>query len=144
VVDSKVAHERTGRVTSQLIFDVPLSAAPELIEKFKASGVVRSQNTTRNSEVPDGELAVARLTVALSNVSPIVGNDEGFFAAIRRGLSWSFTALAWSLQCVIVGVMFVLPWALLGYGVLRLYRWFVQPPIVASVPTVPPPAPTNP
>jgi hypothetical protein len=131
-VESHVARERTGRVTAKLVYDVPLSAAPELIDKFKGTGTLRVHQSSRNPQVPDSELASARLDVTLSNVELIVPSDDGLWPQVRRGLSWSFTALAWSLSWVIVGLCVVLPWALVLYGLYRLvFRLRRRPDVVS-------------
>lgn len=123
-VESHLAHERSGRVTSKVVFDVPLATATGLVEKFKSSGMVRAQQSTRNPQVPDGNLAVARLEVTLSNTELIVPSDGGLLTQIRTGLSTSFAAISWSLVVVIVGVCFVLPWAIVLYIAYRLVARF--------------------
>jgi hypothetical protein len=132
-VESHVARERTGRVTAKLVYDVPLSAAPDLIDKFKGAGTLRVHQSSRNPQVPDSNLATARLDVTLSNVELIVPSDDGLWPQVRRGLSWSFTALAWSLSWIIVGLCVVLPWALVLYGLYRLaLRLRRRPDVVSS------------
>jgi hypothetical protein len=122
-VESHLAHERSGRVTAKVVFDVPFASASGLVEKFKASGTVRAQQSTRNPQVPDGKLAIARLDVTLSNAELIVPRDGGLLAQIRTGLATSFTAISWSLIVVIVGLCFVLPWAVVLYIVYRVIAW---------------------
>jgi hypothetical protein len=123
-VESHVAHERSGRVTAKLIFDVPLASAPSLGEKFRSAGTVRVLQTSRNTQVPEGPLATARYDVTLSNAELIVPSDDGLWPQIRRGLATSFVALSWSLTVVIVGICFVLPWALIAYAIYRIVvRW---------------------
>jgi glycine cleavage system regulatory protein len=123
VLQSQVSHERDGRVTAKLTFDVPLAAAAGLVERFKAAGTVRAQQSSRNPQVPESDLAVARLDVTLSNADLIVPSDEGLWPQIRTGLKTSFVAISWSLTVVIVGVCFVLPWAVVIYaGYLLVQR----------------------
>src|SRR5437870_8097609 len=69
-VDGNVAREPNGRVTGKFIFEVPLAAADGLVNKIKRIGIVRVQRSSRNTQVPDSALAVARLEVALSNQEP--------------------------------------------------------------------------
>src|SRR5262249_368107 len=106
-------------VTAKLDFDVPLAAAAGLVEKFKGTGTVRVQQTSRNPQAPESALAVARLDVRLSNAD-LIAPSEGLWPQIRRGLYTSFVALSWSVTVVIVGVCFVLPWAIVCYGIYRL------------------------
>jgi hypothetical protein len=124
VPDSRTALEPNGRVTAQLVFDVPLASADGLVEKFKAAGTVRVHNAARNPQVPDGKLAIARLDVTLTNGERIVPSNEGVWPQVRKGLSTSFVALSWSLTVVIIGVCFVLPWALVLYAAYVIVRRF--------------------
>ena len=119
-VESNVTHERTGRVTAKLVYDVPLKAAPGLVEKFKGAGILRLHESSRNPQVPEGDLASARLDVTLSSPEQIVAGGDGLWPKVRQGLSWSFTALAVSLSWLIVGLCVLLPWALVIYACLRL------------------------
>jgi glycine cleavage system regulatory protein len=117
VVEAQIAHERSGRVTAKLVFVVPLAASGGLVEKFQQTGIVRVRNSSRNPQVPESPLAMARLDVTLSNAELIVPSDDGLWPQIRKGLSTSFIALSWSLTVVIVGVCFVLPWAVVAYAI---------------------------
>jgi hypothetical protein len=119
-IEANVARERSGRVTGKLIYDVPMAKVHEVLDYLQSSGRVRVQQSAKHPEVPDSPLAIARLDVTLSNVELLVPSDEGFWPKIRQGLSFSFMALAWSLMVVIVGLCFLLPWALVLWAVYRL------------------------
>jgi hypothetical protein len=120
ILKADVARERSGRVTGKLVYDVPMAKAREVLDHLQSSGHVRVQQSAKHPEVPDSSRAMARLDVTLSNVELLVPSDEGFWPKIRQGLSFSFTALAWSLMVVIVGVCFLLPWALVVWAIYRL------------------------
>jgi hypothetical protein len=138
VADSQVAHERAGRVTARLVYDVPLAAAPSLVEKFKGAGVVRVQQSSRDPQAPDGRFATARLDVTLSNADLIVPKDDGLWPQVRRGLSVSVAVLLMSVTWVVFGLCVVLPWAVVGYGGYRLFRRLAPRPAAASSgPTTP-------
>jgi hypothetical protein len=126
-VEAQLAHERSGRVTGRLVYDVPLSAAPALVDKLKTAGAVRVQQATRNLQAPEGNLAVARLDVTLSNAELIVPKDDGLWPQVRKGLSFSVTALSVSASWLIVGLCVLLPWGLIGYGGYRLLRRLGRP-----------------
>jgi hypothetical protein len=119
---SRMAHEPNGRVTAKLVFDVPLVPAAGVVEKFKATGTVRAQQSTQNPQIPESALAVARLEVTLSNSDLIVPSDEGIWAQVRKGLKTSFVAISWSLIVVIIGVCAVLPWVVVIYAVYVVVR----------------------
>jgi hypothetical protein len=118
----QMARKPDGRVTARLVFDVPRAAAPGLVERFKAAGAVRAQESSQNPQVPDSKLAVTRLEVTLSNAELIVPSDEGFWPQIRTGLKTSFVAISWSLTVVIIGLCFVLPWAVVIYAIFLVVR----------------------
>ncbi len=131
---AQAARERTGRVTARLLYDVPLSAAPSLVEKFKSAGIVRVQQSAGDPQAPDGRFATARLDVTLSNADLIVAKDDGLWPQVRRGLSLSVAVLLMSVTWVVFGLCVVLPWAAVGYGGYRLFRRLDPRPVA------PPPA----
>jgi hypothetical protein len=129
---ARMSHEPNGRVTAKLIFDVPLVAAAGVVEKCKATGTVRAQQSTHNPQVPESALAIARLEVTLSNTDLIVPSDEGIWAQVRKGLKTSFVAISWSLIVVIIGVCAVLPWVLVILGVYVVVRRLRRKPAAAT------------
>jgi anti-sigma factor RsiW len=138
VLQPQTAHERSGRVTAHVVFEVPLTAAPSLFERFKSAGLVRRQDVITNPQAPEGKLAVARFDVTLSNADMLVPRDEGLGAQLRRGLSFSLQALLLSARWLLVLVVFVLPWVLLSWVAVwvarRLYRGPAAPaPLPAPV-----------
>ncbi|TMQ34703.1 MAG: DUF4349 domain-containing protein, partial [Planctomycetota bacterium] len=131
-VDGNVAREPNGRVTGKFIFEVPLGAADGLVNKIKGIGIVRVQRSSRNTQVPDSALALARLDVTLSNQELIVPSDEGPWTQLRKGLSTSLVAIFWSLSWLIFGVLVLLPWALIIYAIYRIVLRLRRKPDVAT------------
>jgi hypothetical protein len=121
VIDSQVGQERNGRVTARVVVDVPLVAAEAVIEKLNSEREPRVRRTTRNLQAPEGKLALARLDVTMSN-ELLVPRDEGLWAQVRNGLSFSLRGLSLSVSWLIVGLLFLLPWALVLYLILWLIR----------------------
>jgi hypothetical protein len=117
-----MGQEKSGRVTARIVYDVPLTAASGLVERFKASGHVRVQRVEQNTQAPEGKLAVARLDVTLSNGELLVPQEEGLGKNVRGGLAFSLRALSVSAGWLIVAILFVLPWVLLVWAVLWLVR----------------------
>ncbi|MBI2930456.1 MAG: hypothetical protein HYY16_02295 [Planctomycetes bacterium] len=134
MVQQDLAHEANGRMRGYFVFDVPLAAAPSVVQKLRAAGTVRSQQSSRNPQVPDSDLATARLDLTISNAELIVPPGEGFGAQIRSGLQTSFKAISVSLIMVVVGLCVVLPWGLVLWGgwklIARLRR--KAPPAAAT------------
>jgi hypothetical protein len=143
VVDAQTARERTGKVTAHLVYDVPLTAAPSVVEKIKSAGAVRLQQSTRDQQAPEGRYATARFDVTLSNTDLIVPTDDGLWTQVRRGLTYSVSVLLMSVTWVVFGLCVVLPWGVVGYGGYRLFRRFAPPPSEAAPPPPAPPVPAE-
>jgi hypothetical protein len=138
VLGSETKHEPAGRMLAAVAYDVPLTAAPALVEQLKKAGTVRAQESTRNPQAPEGKLAIARVTVWLSNAEPIMAKDEGLWPQVRTGLGTSLRFLLFSVSWLIFGILVVLPWALIAYGIYRLARrMFPSPPPSTPAPATP-------
>jgi hypothetical protein len=131
-VNAQSTRDRTGKVTSSLTYDVPLTSAG-LAERFKTAGTLREYQSARNPQAPAGKLATARFDVTLVSGEQILAADEGLWPQIRNGLSYSAKTLLVSVTWLIFGLCVVLPWLLVIYGVYRLVRRVGRPqPIVAT------------
>ena len=148
-IDSERAEEidkRCGEIYEELnqaprplpgvrqVFDVPLRDAATLVEKFKAMGVVRVHQVGRDPQAPEGKLALARITVTLSNTPLLVPNDQSLWSQVRSGLAFSLRGLSISASWLIVGVLFILPWALLLYALVWLTRRFWRSEATTNTP----------
>ncbi len=122
VVESHVTRERSGRITGTIVIDLPLASAGGAADRISALGTVRAAEASKNSSVPDGPTAVARLNVVVSNSESIVPSDRGVWPQVKKGLSTSFVAATWSLNFILIGACVLVPWALLGWGGWRVYR----------------------
>lgn len=132
IVKTDVGQEVNGQVIARVEYDVPLTAAGSLVEKFKSAGQVRVHQVKRDPEAPEGKLALARIVVTLSNADVLVPSDKGFWSQIRHGLGVSLRGLAYSLYLLIIGVLFVVPWALLIYAAFLLVRRMVRHQTLAT------------
>ncbi|MCI0682099.1 MAG: DUF4349 domain-containing protein [Gemmataceae bacterium] len=122
IVADPINHNADGLVKAMLLFNVPLSAKDELVRKFKAFGTVRESKSSTNPQAADTKLATVHIDVMLSNATPIVPSDQGLWPQIRRSLSLSFQFLSLSLTFIILGLMVVLPWALLLWVAVKLFK----------------------
>jgi hypothetical protein len=111
-----------GKVTTKVVYQLPLAASLGLSEKVKGAGLLRVTQSTRDPNAPDGSFALARYEVTLTNEERIVAADDGVWPQVRKGLSYSATVLLTSVTWVVFGLCVVLPWALVGYGVFRFTK----------------------
>jgi hypothetical protein len=117
------SHTRdAGRHGSRLALEVPLAKAKLVAAQVREFGQIRVFEISRNPAAPDGELAMARLDVSLTNQEQLLTPDSGPLARIRQGLSFSLTALSWSLSLVVIGLCFVVPISLVGWAGAKIAR----------------------
>jgi len=111
---------------SVLALEVPLSAAPQMLDRINSlGGTVRMVQSRTNDAVPEGSLSRARFDVTLANAEMIVASDESFGRQIKEGLTTSMAVLLVSVKWVVFGLCVVLPFALvlwLGWLIVRPAR----------------------
>lgn len=117
---SQKTRSSSGQVLGKMIIEVPLAKAPEVHLAVAGLGRELSSQHSDNPNVPETSLTRARFQVTMATEDPIVGADSGVWAAIKSGLSTSARGLFFSLQWIVVGVLFVVPWVLLIWGGLKL------------------------
>jgi hypothetical protein len=122
ITDSRHTRGANGNNISNVTIDLPLGAARGAADRIKGFGLLRVFDTARNPQAPEGDLAIGRIMVTLSNPSQLVDAESGPWTRIKSGLSVGLTALSWSLTLVIVGLCFVVPIGLIGWVGLKLYR----------------------
>jgi hypothetical protein len=122
VLDSTLAREGDGRSAARVIIEVPLAKSAQVVDQVKSLGDVRTERSAKNAQVPEGSLSRARLEVTLASPQAIVAGDDGLWSSVRKGLGTSFAGLMWSLQILVVGLCFVVPWVLLLWGGWKLIK----------------------
>jgi hypothetical protein len=122
VVESNLTQDAAGKTVARLVIEVPLNKADQLLDVARQQGRVRTSESTKNAQVPEGPLARARLNLTIGSVESIVPGERGFWESIREGLSTSVQGLLWSLQLIVIGLCLVGPWVLLIWGGWRLLR----------------------
>jgi hypothetical protein len=118
---SQSTRDQSGKVTTRISYEVPLSAAG-IVEKFKSAGTVQARQSARDPQAVAGKYATARFDLTLVSREPIVAEDDGLWPQIRRGLTVSMTVLLTSVTWVVFGLCVVLPWGVAGYAGYRLVR----------------------
>ena len=122
VVESNLSKDREGRSQAKVVVEVPLEKAGEMVRSARDLGAVRAIEANKNLQVPSGPLSRARIDVIFGNAEAIVAPERGLWASIRRGLSTSLAGLAWSVQLIVIGLCFVLPWVLILWAVWKLIK----------------------
>lgn len=122
-VDYSLTKEESGRVTGRIVIEVPVSAAPAVINHIDALGGKEKINqVVKNSTVPETRFAKERFELSLASPASLVGPDKGFSGTVRAALSSSAAALFFSLYLIITGVLFVGPWIVIVWILWRLFK----------------------
>jgi glycine cleavage system regulatory protein len=121
-IDSNLSKQRDGRTVGKIVVDVPLAKSQEIVSKARGEGAVRVVESSKNAQVPAGKLARARVDITFGTADTLVEPGRGLWATIRSGLATSVTGLLWSVQVIVVGLCFVLPWALVIAVVWKMWR----------------------
>jgi glycine cleavage system regulatory protein len=128
LVDSQNSRDASGRVVSYLVFEAPLAASNGIVEAIRKAGTVRLEETKRNPNAPENELAIGRIELTLSNADPLVASNEGFIAQVKAGLRSVIAAAGFSLKLILIGLLIVVPWALIIWGSVKVARRFRSKP----------------
>jgi len=122
IVDSQNTRTPDGRAVSFLAIEAPVGKMGPIVDSIRKSGIVRMEETRRNPGAPEGELAIGRIDLTLSNEDPIVGRDAGFGAQLKDALRSVFAAAGWSLKLILIGGLVIVPWALLVWAAVKVVR----------------------
>jgi hypothetical protein len=122
IIESSLSQDPAGRQVARLSVEVPLAKVDQLVDEARKDGKVRTAESTKNPQVPEGPLARARLNLTIGSGEGIVSAEHGFWDSIREGLSTSVKGLLWSLQLIVIGLCLIGPWVLLIWGGWRFAR----------------------
>lgn len=132
VTEQNMSRERDGSSTGKIAVEVPLDKAAGVVDQAKKLGAVRAVSAAKNQQVPAGALARARIDLTFGTADTIVEPGRGVWATIRNGLSTSVSGLLWSLQLIVIGLCFVLPWALVVWAGWKLVKRRKPAPVTAT------------
>src|SRR5204863_10001660 len=121
-LESSLSQDQSGKQVARLVLEVPLGKADQLVDQARQDGKVRTAESSKNTQVPEGPLARARLNLTIGSGEGIVPGEHGFWDSIRVGLSTSVKGLLWSLQLIVIGLCLVAPWVLLVWGGWKFAR----------------------
>jgi glycine cleavage system regulatory protein len=122
IIESSMSQDRGGNSVARMVVEVPLDKADNVSDSIRKQGTVRASESSKNTQVPEGPLARARLNLTIATGETIVPTEGGFGNSIREGLSTSIKGLLWSLQLIVIGLCLIGPWVLMVWGGWRIAR----------------------
>ena len=120
VSGSNIQYELNGQGTAKLVFDVPLAALDVLLGQFKQAGTVRQQESTRNPQVPENELAAAHIELTLTSDGSIIPPGQGPGAQLRNAVYYCFITFCWVVICIVTGLIIIVPTLLFAKVVWKM------------------------
>ena len=106
-------------VTAELHFDIPRTEEGAFKRELERAGETRASKIVRQQET--NSVTDTKVGYQLEIV-PASRSDEGLLPQIGSGLSFSLRGLFISLNYLLLGVLFVLPWLLLAAVVFWVVR----------------------
>ena len=76
-IESNLSQDQCGKQVARLVVEVPLSKADQLIDEGPKDGKVRMAKSSKNTQVPEGPLAAARLNLTIGSGEAIVPESTG-------------------------------------------------------------------
>jgi glycine cleavage system regulatory protein len=122
VVESSLSQDQSGKSVAHVGIEVPLDKIEALVDTARRQGKVRTAESTKNAQVPDGPLARARLNLTIGTGDTIMPAEAGLWHSLREGLSTSVQGLLWSLQLIVIGLCLVAPWVLVIWAAWKVAR----------------------
>lgn len=132
VNDSQLATDASGRVSGTVIIDVPLAAGADVRARVEQLGEVRVRETATNPGSPEGQIGRAQISVTLGNREMLVGKEEGLGATLHNALQTSVKGLLGSLKVLVVGLLFVGPWAIFAWVGWKLWKRSRKPAVAPA------------
>jgi hypothetical protein len=145
-INPTLSKEASGRTVAVLALDVPLAKSALMLEKINGlGGTVRMIQSRVNDAVPEGNLSRTRFDVTLAGGERLVAGGEGFGSRVRGGMRTSINGLLAAVEYVVIGLVLVLPCALLLWFAWRaVRRWWKRRRGTAATTTATGTTPTPP
>jgi hypothetical protein len=122
VVLSDATRTQDGTVERHRVLNIVEPGAAALLAAIRSSGSVVTESVTRNDQMPDTDMSRAQIDVKFTTEHPLVGADDGVWAATKSALATTIRGLLFSLQFLMIGLFLIGPWALAIWLVVWLYR----------------------
>jgi hypothetical protein len=121
-IDRHITKDQGGAVQVQLIVDVPYKNSSTFLDSVRAGGTLRQLTSNKHLQADDGSLAQAEFNLTLGNANLLVAPGDSVSARFHDAIETSVKGLLLVLQCLVVGLILVLPAVLILWGAWRLLR----------------------
>jgi hypothetical protein len=121
IVQNEPARSTDGIDIEHVVLDVPAAQRWVIVDLLDKSGSVKSEQVT-TSDAPQGTVERARIEATIQSEQQIVAADSGLWSSFKNGISTSVVGLLWSVKIIVIGLLLVVPWALVTWGGMKLFR----------------------
>jgi predicted thioesterase len=123
VMFSKTESTKDGEMKMVLIFELPHASLDTIVRQIKDGKKPLVYDKELNPQVPDNDLATARITLTLMPQQAIMPTEEdGLSSMLRKGLSNAVYFLMWGMVVIISGLAIIVPWLIPIWIVVWLVR----------------------
>jgi type II secretory pathway component GspD/PulD (secretin)/acetolactate synthase regulatory subunit len=123
MLEDVAGKEGNGRTNGRITVDVPVGDAMKVLSAVRdLGGEERVNSVQMNPDSPDTKYAKERISVTLSSRATILSEDKGVWVTVRAAMGSALAALSWSLYLVLTGLLFLLPWAVVLWGLRKVWR----------------------
>jgi hypothetical protein len=123
MLEDVAGKEGNGRTNGRITVDVPVGDAMKVLSAVRdLGGEERVNSVQMNPDSPDTKYAKERISVTLSSRATILSEDKGVWVTMRAAMGSALAALSWSLYLVLTGLLFLLPWAMVLWGLRKVWR----------------------
>jgi hypothetical protein len=122
-LEFNISHPEGGIANAHAIADVSVEESRNArLAIANLHGVEKDNQVINNNNVPDTKFARERIDVTFTGEVPIVKRDQGVDSAFRAAMTTVSGVLFESIYLIIVGLVFVLPFALILWPIWRIVR----------------------
>jgi autotransporter-associated beta strand protein len=123
-IDFNVSREKGLPPSAHLILDVPKADSQKLSQAIYAMhGAEKASDVKKNSAVPDKDFARERYVLTITNRPTIIPQGEKSVAnTFRAAITSALGALIFSLNLVVMGLLFILPFAVILWPVWAVLK----------------------
>ena len=111
-VSYNLSNTPDGRRIGRITIEAPVADAAEVLARVRPSDAVQKTfQVNENQQINAGTLSRESIDITFEDRATLVPADKGVGATVHSALSAALGALLWSLYVIVMGVVFIAPFA---------------------------------
>ena len=118
-----ISKDPNGYASGGVTIEVPMAKSLDMHARIRAlDGEQKGDQVTENQQVSAGSLAREQIQLTFHTGKALVAADKGIGPTVRNALASALGALLWSLYWIIMGIVFVGPFAAVLWIGSKIWR----------------------